>query len=145
MIIRSLSQTEIKKIYPDRKVKPDVGIRPNFDYIVISVESVPELKKNSENSIRYWIVSDERILMPYCAYLFKVIDNSMPKNWVIDMDERGIALCDTKWATPGYVEDYFDNENITAEYKKIMRKIFKESVETAEKNNIKLNLGIKEF
>ncbi len=145
MIIRSLAPEEIKKIHPDRKLGEDYATRSNCDYVVISIGVVPELEKNDEDSIRYWIIDDEKILMPHSAYYFKIIDSSIPSAWIVNMSSQAIKFSHPKWAEFGYVEDYFDQESTEREYNQIIASIFKESIEMAHKQNIKLNLGVKEF
>lgn len=146
MIVRCLSEEEIKKMYPKRTVKPDYyGIRPGYDYVVISMDIAIELAKNTETSIRYWILRDEKILNPYEAFNFKIIDSYFPKSWIMELMPGGIQIGNKVWLQPYYVGDYFDDPKIEKEYNKIIRKIFQESVRAAKKNGVQLNLGIEKF
>lgn len=147
MVVRCLTNRKIHEIYKGRKVNQNVrwGIKPGYDYIVISIAVVIELEKGTDTSIQYWIINEEKRLLPYDAFNFKIIDSSFPASWFMDLDERGICISHPKWAQYGYVEDYFDDIKVEKEYNKIVKVIFDESIEAASKKGIKLNLGIEKI
>lgn len=146
MIVRFLTKEERNKIYNNRVIEEEKsGVRPNVDYVVLSVELVPEFKLQTFTSVEYWIITDEGALLRCDAYNFKIIDSHIPSNWIMDLNERGVELADPKWIQAGYVADYYDDEKVTKEYDKIIRKIFRESVLAAKKKGIELNLSFKNY
>lgn len=147
MIVKHLKIQEIKKLYDGKKVNKNLcsQITLGYDYVVISIETVIEYKKNNKRLIRYWIVNDKECLIPYDAYNFKIIDSYFSESWVINLDKKGIQISQPKWSQYGYVENYFDNIKVEKEYNKIVKKIFDESVEAALQKGVQLNLGIKKL
>lgn len=145
MIVRCLSKKRINKMYDGKKIKRDKydAITVGKDYVVISIEITSRSETSSSmEEMRYWIVDNNGVLIPYDVYNFEIIDGYMSNLWTIFLSENSLLIGYKNLGKRGYICDYFDYKKIEKEYNKIIKKIFKESILAIRKKNIKLKLGI---
>ena len=79
------------------------------------------------------------------VFSFQVIDHYFPKQWVFDLHPKRLTIAHPFWVNDNNVWEYWDNPEIKMEYDKIIKEIFSESIEMAQKGKIELNLGFKNF
>lgn len=145
MIVRCLSKKRINKMYDGKKIKRDKydAITVGKDYVVISIEITSRNETSpSMEEMRYWIIDNNGVLMPYDVYNFEIIDGYMSNLWTIFLSENSLLIGYKNLGKRGYICDYFDYKKIEKEYNKIIKKIFEESILAIRKKNIKLKLGI---
>ena len=144
MIARCLGKKSINRIYEGKNVKRDNNdaITVGKDYVIISIEIENKEESSDIEPMRYWIIDDNYVLMPYDIHNFKIIDNYISKLWVVQVSQNSLTIGAENLGKQGYICDYFDYEETEKEYNNIIKKIFKESILAGQKKNIKLKLGI---
>lgn len=77
-------------------------------YTVISVE----IAANGDRYLRLFEDDQGDFGLGLCeAQYFETVDESIPSNWVIRLEPKGVIdLSPSSWLTPGFWEDYFDDD-----------------------------------
>ncbi len=102
--------------------KPDVvgWLRPNKDYVVLSIEHLPR------KVVSYRIVGRQGIPALFEASLFKITDPRVEEDWVVcyDEEENDLRLVPADWSSPGFWEAFFDGDpDAVARYQEVLQRM----------------------
>lgn len=102
------------KNYIESNIKTyDITVGKEYFVLQIDFDYNDSMHINKFNDLTcYRIIEDSGIMMPCPSKLFKIIDNKIPSNWVINkVDEEYIEILPEEFLYDGFLEDYYDGES----------------------------------